>query len=152
MSIEEVANMSAKKALKKLKKKAVKKVKSTSLNQLQSLKNTKGSVSVSQASSSRLSAELKDVANDVAVSALSELAAPLSPVLSWLNGGMHSGGWESTPRVVTSTGKVAEPANDSAPKINSIAMLPLKSPPCKRCPALSNGICKCAAKKFKLSA
>lgn len=27
--------------------------------------------------------------------------------------------------------------------------IPLKSPPCKRCPALDKGICKCAKKRLK---
>lgn len=32
--------------------------------------------------------------------------------------------------------------------LQKILRLPLKSHPCKGCPALSKGICKCAAKKF----
>ncbi|WP_435236599.1 hypothetical protein ACR30L_03170 [Psychromonas sp. PT13] len=33
-------------------------------------------------------------------------------------------------------------------KLQKILRVPLKSRPCGGCPALSNGICKCAAKKF----
>lgn len=33
-------------------------------------------------------------------------------------------------------------------KLNKILMRPLKSRPCRKCPALSKGICKCAVKKY----
>lgn len=150
--------MNAKKALKKLKKKAVKKVASSSNKQLSALKNNAlGSVVTSQSrtssSQSELVNELKGVANQAAMSAAYELAAPLNPLLSWFN---DAGGVVD---FTTSTKKASTPlpkqsANDAAPafSVKSVGHLPLKSPPCKRCPALSNGICKCAAKKFRLSA
>ncbi|MEF1305113.1 hypothetical protein QTO17_24880, partial [Vibrio owensii] len=82
--------MNAKKALKKLKKKAVKKVASSSNKQLSALKNNAlGSVVTSQSrtssSQSELVNELKGVANQAAMSAAYELAAPLNPLLSWFN-------------------------------------------------------------------
>lgn len=150
--------MNAKKALKKLKKKTVKKVASSSHKQLSALKNNAlgnlgTSLSHTTSPQSELVDELKGVVNQAAMSAAYELAAPLNPLLSWFGdaGGMVD---------FTSTMKKAsmpmpkQSANDAAPafSVKSVGHLPLKSPPCKRCPALSNGICKCAAKKFKLIA
>ncbi|GAL17466.1 hypothetical protein JCM19235_6015 [Vibrio maritimus] len=143
--------MSAKKALKKLKKKVNKSTKNKSLKQLQSLKAVVGGKKEISRTSERLGDEILGVANEAAMSALSELAAPLTPVLSWLNGGQGTN-WSPSQTSISSLPQNKRSANDGAPKINSIAYLPLKSPPCKRCPALSNGICKCAAKKFKLTA
>lgn len=33
-------------------------------------------------------------------------------------------------------------------KNKNLIYLPLKSPPCKKCPALAKGKCKCAVKKI----
>ncbi|NOH30960.1 hypothetical protein [Vibrio mediterranei] len=144
--------MKAKKALKKLKKKSVKAIRSRSLEQLQLLKfETKAHDIKKVESKPGWSSEIKDVANDAAISALSELAAPLSPVLSWLNGG-GQGNWSSTGKLTAANARVSSKPSSNKPNISSIASLPLKSPPCKRCPALSYGICKCAAKRFKLTA
>ncbi len=148
--------MNAKKALKKLKKKAVKKVTSSSHKQLSALKIRPlkdNSASRSSASQSALISELKGVANQAAINAAYELAAPLNPLLSWFNdtGGVVD--FTTTPKKM-STPVPKQSANDAAPEftVKSVGHLPLKTPPCKRCPALSNGICKCAAKKFRLSA
>ncbi len=145
--------MKAKKALKKLYKKSSKKAASHSLRQLKSLKNsTSLSGSSSSQAKSEISSELKDLAGQVLLSAAHELAQPLNPVLSWFDGG---GG------VVDLTSPANDPVTPKISKANiiptqnpnrSVVSLPLKSPPCKRCPALQNGICKCAAKKFKMTA
>lgn len=144
--------MNAKKALKKLKKKTEKKLKGTAIKKLASIKiNTK----ISQPQifkKNTLSSELKNVTNQAMISAVSELAAPLNPILSWLNGGDFidlTRGEKTENKLDLNTH-----TNDSStpPQIKSIVHLPMKSPPCKRCPALSGGICKCAAKKFKMSA
>lgn len=150
--------MKAKKALKKLKKKAVKKVASSSKKQLSALKNNSLGLSVSSrshtsSSQSELVNDLKGVANQAAMSAAYELAAPLNPLLSWFN---DAGGVVdfTTSNKMATTPLPKQSANDAAPafSVKSVGHLPLKSPPCKRCPALTNGICKCAAKKFRLSA
>ncbi|MGL6258605.1 hypothetical protein [Vibrio sp. WXL210] len=144
--------MKAKKALKKLKKSSQKALKSQSIKQLDALKSEtqvrKGST---ERSASQMSAELRQVANQAAKSALSELATPLNPLLSWFNeGGID---WptqthgQSAPTQTASV--VSRQTGNPTPSVKSIVHLPLKSPPCKRCPALSNGVCKCAAKKFK---
>ncbi len=150
--------MNAKKALKKLKKKTVKKMASSSHKQLSALKNNALSSPVTSkshtfSSQSELVNELKGVANQAVMSAAYELAAPLNPLLSWFN---DAGGVVdfTTSAKKASTPLPKQSANDAAPafSVKSVGHLPLKSPPCKRCPALSNGICKCAAKKFRLSA
>lgn len=143
--------MKAKKAIKKLIKQSKKTVKSESLKQLKSLKATPSPTRQSTTNnSSSIRGDLKELAGQVAVSAVKELAQPLNPVLSWFSeGGDYI--------------NLTTPANDSpVPEISklraiptqprSIVSLPLKSPPCKGCPALQNGVCKCAAKKFKSSA
>ncbi|MHA2938747.1 hypothetical protein ACXJY6_10710 [Vibrio sp. RC27] len=35
--------------------------------------------------------------------------------------------------------------------MKNIATIPIKNPPCKKCPALKLGLCKCAVKKFKIA-
>lgn len=144
--------MKAKKALKKLIKKSHKTPASAAMNQLKALKKAANASSTpnSVRQSSPIKDELKDLAGQVALSAAQELAQPLRPVLSWFN---DAGGYVD----------LTTPANDAVkPNIKqaqiiptqsrSLVSLPLKSPPCKRCPALTNGVCKCAAKKFKMSA
>ncbi|MCG9582352.1 hypothetical protein L1D13_19125 [Vibrio tubiashii] len=146
--------MKAKKTLKKLLKKSKKKSTTASLEKLHSLKkeHIPAAKSNNRNDTSLLASELKELAGQVALSAAQELAQPLNPVISWFNDG---GGYID----------LTTPANESvAPNIQkaniiptqsqprSVVSLPLKSPPCKHCPALQNGICKCAAKKFKMSA
>ncbi|MFB1077167.1 hypothetical protein [Photobacterium damselae] len=149
--------MSAKKTLKKLKKKAVKKVLSSSQKKLLNLE--KGSESRKKGSvgdnfkRSALFDDLVQVTNQAALSAAYELAVPLKPILSWFDDAsgivdMTFSTREDDIRVAKQKTKYKDAQSLS---VRSIGYLPLKSPPCKRCPALSNGICKCAAKKFKLN-
>jgi hypothetical protein len=152
--------MKAKKALKKLYKKSKQHSVSHSMDQLKSLKKPLSSQqsATPNTDSNPLLDDFKDLAGQVALSAAQELAQPLNPILSWFNDG---GGYVDLAPVQRKANKLdvrqanliatsAQPANQ--PQLRSIGTLPLKSPPCKRCPALANGICKCAAKKFKMSA
>ena len=144
--------MGAKKSLKKLKKKVEKKVQSKSMQQLGALaSSTQNSNRPQQNSSSQWQAEFKQVSQQALVNVASELAAPLNPLLSWFNDGnvipMPQMG-----RATSSTNGEIKKSAELRPNIKSIVHLPLKSPPCKRCPALSNGVCKCAAKKLQMSA
>ncbi|WP_441257544.1 hypothetical protein ACS18Q_06245 [Vibrio sp. Vf1514] len=150
--------MNSKKALKKLKKAVINGQLSGSKKQLRALEKQPGAhrPSTQHATSGnqpRLTEEVKTVANQALMQAANELIAPLNPLLSWFGGINVSGGVTSaSPRSKVSA--IKQSANDASPifAIKSVGHLPLKSPPCKRCPALSNGICKCAAKKFSLSA
>lgn len=146
--------MKAKKALKKLYKKANKKAPSASAQLLKQLKkkddSSLGSVAHSSPANSS-SKELQELAEQVAISAVSELAKPLSPVISWLNDAPFDISTSQRSAANTSSLSPAKP-NQTLSNVSSIGRLPLKSPPCKRCPALQNGLCKCAAKKFQLSA
>ncbi|MEX0336443.1 hypothetical protein [Vibrio tubiashii] len=146
--------MKAKKTLKKLLKKSKKKATTASLEKLHYLKkeHIPADKSNNRNDTSLLASELKELAGQVALSAAQELAQPLNPVISWFNDG---GGYIdlTTPAnesVVPNIQKANIIPTQSQPR--SVVSLPLKSPPCKRCPALQNGICKCAAKKFKMSA
>jgi len=143
-----VAAVSAKKALKKLKKKA-EKAPSRSAKQLMRLGKSAASTITVDNSVKR---EVKDISQQAVISAISELATPLNPVLSWFNeGGDHrslsTSSIAATPSIRTMT-KLPSSADSKL----ALVRFPLKSPPCKRCPALSNGICKCAAKKFNFRA
>lgn len=148
--------MNSKKALKKLKKAVINGQLTGSKKQLRALEKQPGAhrPSTQHATSDnqpRLTEEVKTVANQALMQAANELIAPLNPLLSWF-GGINVSGGVTSPR--SNVSAIKQSANDASPifAIKSVGHLPLKSPPCKRCPALSNGICKCAAKKFSLSA
>ncbi|MFD2176244.1 hypothetical protein [Veronia pacifica] len=137
--------MGAKKALRKLKKQK-EKLKTESARQLMEL--AKSTVSSDDHPSTQrqhaLSADLKAVSKEALTSMASELAVPFNPLLSWFNEGSIVVNLRNSN---DSEGK--QTAIVTAPTVKSITHLPLKSPPCKRCPALQNGICKCAAKKLQ---
>lgn len=141
----DVVAMNAKKALKKLKKK-VEKVPSRSAEQLMRLGQ---SVTLSAASTvaadEGIKKEVRDISQQALLSAVSELATPINPVLSWFNegGDLHL----SSASSIRSAVKLPNTANAKL----ALVRLPLKSPPCRRCPALNRGVCKCAAKKFNLN-
>lgn len=132
--------MNAKKALKKLKKKA-EKVPSRSAKQLMQLGKTATSAARVDDAVRR---EVKDISQQALLSAASELATPLNPVLSWFREGeeLHF----STSSAPSIRSAVKMPSSIDAKQ--TLVRVPLKSPACKRCPALNSGICKCAAKKF----
>lgn len=142
--------MSAKKALKKLKNKATKPQENTALKALKQLKNPQSDPS-RDVRRSLFSDELKTVANQAVFHVVQELTMPLNPIRSWFN---DTGGVVdfTSARTGAVSGLSRQPANDShnPASLKSMGHLPLKSPPCKRCPALASGICKCAAKKFSL--
>lgn len=148
--------MKTKKALKKLYKKASTKSPSASVLQLKKLKNrnapsatTDRKFSIDQNTKN----ELQDLAEQVAISAVSELAKPLNPIISWLNDAPSTRHTLSEPkRAANSSGLTPPQSRQTLNNVTSIGRMPLKSPPCKRCPALQNGLCKCAAKKFQLTA
>jgi len=148
--------MKAKKALKKLYKKASPKSPSASVLQLKKLKNS----NVTSATTIRKFSidqntknELQDLAEQVAISAASELAKPLNPIISWLNDAPNNIHIPSQYKKAANSSSLAPPQGpQTLSKVTSIGRIPLKSPPCKRCPALQNGLCKCAAKKFQLTA
>ncbi|MBQ4891345.1 hypothetical protein J8L86_15935 [Shewanella sp. MMG014] len=140
--------MSSKSALKKLKKKS-KKLTNKSLKQLNALTANTSKVTLLNP---QLKQELNQLSGQVVGNVVSELIQPLNPVLSWFNdsGQPSHIGPVSRVKMPIST---AKPAATNAVQIQprSIAQLPLKTPPCKRCPALAGGNCKCAMKKFNLN-
>lgn len=136
-----MTGLNAKKALKKLKKKASKTSKHSS-SQLNKLRNTlMSTVSVNDA----FKHEMKQLSQQALLSAASELSIPFTPLLSWFNEGTN-------PITLYST----KPQQTTQPRSENnqyhtkmqLAQFPLKSPPCKRCPARENGLCKCALKKL----
>lgn len=87
-----------------------------------------------------------ELSQQVMGSMLVEVSKPLKPLLDWFD---HGGYNVPTPRQPVrngSTGNMRIQPNSIAPP--AILRLPFKSPPCKRCPAKSGGICQCAAKRF----
>lgn len=144
--------MGSVKALKKLKKKT-KKLKSKTQNQLQSLKKTSPNKPQQRQYKNQLSSDLKTLSGQVARDIASELTAPLNPVLSWFGSSSHNFGHSSGPvirSISPSTNQGQQKGNDSVRLV--LAATPMKSPPCKKCPALSGNLCKCAMKKFDLRA
>lgn len=150
------AKKEAKKALKKLRKKA--KAMSPSRELLSSLENVNpnsdsGLKRTNQVNNSAIKQELKELAGQAAVSAASELIQPLNPIISWFNDApkfdipTHQSNGSDPSHQFSNV--IALSSNNSS---SAIGRLPLKSPPCKKCPALQSGLCKCAQKKFKLTA
>ena len=148
--------MSSKNALKKLKKKTVK-VTSKSLKQLNALTSNTSKVIQLEP---RLKQELNQLSEQVIGDMISEFIPPLNPIISWFNGDGQRRSYtpkDTSPSTNQLTAKVQNKAPQSfRPKMAnsqpiSIVQIPLKSPPCKRCPALASGNCKCAAKKFNIN-
>ncbi|MEI6896920.1 MAG: hypothetical protein V5786_05435 [Psychromonas sp.] len=130
--------MNTKKALKKLKKKASK-VSKHSVSQLS--KTMMNTVSIND----ELKHEIKQLSQQALSSAISELSTPLTPLLSWFNGGTNSIEIYSAKRKQATP---SIPVNNQYNVKTQLAQFPLKSPPCKSCPARENGLCKCAMKKL----
>ncbi|NKF49062.1 hypothetical protein G3R49_00535 [Shewanella sp. WXL01] len=159
--------MGSKSALKKLKKlhkksqklqKKSQKLTNKSLKQLNALTANPGAIA---AMDPELREQVGQLSEQVIGSMVSELIQPLNPVMSWLNDGAVS--MPISRRSVTPTPNLAanssiaaaNTATHSASSANAagriaIAQVPLKSPPCKKCPARMGGNCKCAMKKFNL--
>lgn len=143
--------MSALKALKKLKKKPPQVI-NQSLAQLSALKKDTAINHNHSINSRELKSDIKKLSNEVVLSMVSELSVPLNPLLSWFETSSSPISLSALP----STYNRAEPSAGQQPAINiktisvnnAVLRQPLKSPPCKRCPALQGGICKCARKKF----
>ncbi|GAB3514594.1 hypothetical protein [Photobacterium alginatilyticum] len=134
--------MNAKKALKKLKKK-VEKVPNRSTEQLKQLGKAAASVAGVDEDVRR---EVIDISQQAMLSAVSELATPFNPVLSWFREGGELQFSASSLPSFRSVIKLPSSLNAK----QALVRVPLKSPACKRCPALNNGVCKCAAKKFNI--
>lgn len=132
--------MDAKKALKKLRKRE-RKASNRATAQLQSLKQT---IKTSSYGSNRLESEFKQVSQLAVHSAIAELKSPFMPVLSWLNDGYKE------PAIFQLTQQANKATQHFQPKaaVKDITYIPLKSPPCKSCPARKGGRCKCAVKKL----
>jgi len=133
-------------ALKKLNKKRPKQDSIHLLKQLQkSGRQQQGAADV-------VSSQLIALVKQTGLEALNEVKTPLNPILSWFDEaqtiplgkqyGRQQG--EDSKSEVKRTGVVASTADNQ-----HLARLPMKSPPCKRCPALSGGLCKCALKRLK---
>lgn len=137
--------MSAKKALKKLKKQSHK-LEKKSLKQLHKLSRITTQVA---ANNSEWHHEIKDLSQDVIASMMSELKTPLEPVISWFK--KDSDNVEYNEDVIASGQILTQAKHQQRTATRSVLNIPLKSPACKKCPARANGICKCAAKKFKNS-
>lgn len=150
---------SALKALKKLRKKAAKhesKIKAgdRALRQLShptiQPSNSRSTPHLNTAQSA--DSVWSEISQQVVGSVLSEAAKPLKPLLDWFE---HSGSIglniqrksSSSDRKVAATLNFVQIDRDTKP-VPAILRLPFKSPPCKRCPARSGGICQCAAKRF----
>jgi len=138
-------------ALRKLHKK---KTNSTSIMALQKL-NKQPNVA-RQPTDHIVSSELIEIAkqsgleilNEVKKEVLSETRKPFNPILSWFDEAQVIN-VVSNPQQTQSAMQSKVQTSNKASSPQQLASLPLKSPPCKKCPALRNGLCKCALKRFK---
>lgn len=144
--------MNAKKALKKLYKNKSKKS-TASKQQLQKLTRPVSQTKPQSLIDNQTKQELTHLSQQVFVSAASELVKPLNPLMSWFNDAPSLTDFtDNNPLNSDDLSAVKKASQPQMANISSIGRLPLKSPPCKRCPALNSGLCKCAVKRFKLSA
>lgn len=87
-----------------------------------------------------------ELSQEVMGNVLVEVSKPLKPLLDWFDHGGYNTPISRQPAKTASAGNMRIQPNSMAPP--AILRLPFKSPPCKRCPAKSGGICQCAAKRF----
>lgn len=139
---------SALKALKKWHKKTLKQGKKSGDRALRALSHNTfpPATSVKSRQTSTTDAVWQDVSQQVVGAMLGEVARPLKPLLEWFDYGQTS--WTSAQGSKLPTTRAVMRATPKVASSPSILRLPLKSPPCKRCPARSGGICQCAAKRF----
>jgi len=102
-------------------------------------------------SSTAVQTELMELAKQTGLEALAEMKVPLNPILSWFDETQVITLRSKTPKTDKTTKRktLAQPISVVQNTPASLARMPLKSPPCKKCPALGNGLCKCALKRFK---
>lgn len=97
--------------------------------------------------------ELRKVSSDTLSSVTSELSAPLAPIISWFQDTNETTLFASNQSYQSpqKNKRGIHPAK-LQPKANKIIMAssPLKSPPCKKCPAKTGNMCRCAMKKYGL--
>lgn len=139
---------SALKALKKLHKKALKQDKKAGDRALRALSHGAfpSAMPARQSEAPSVDSVWGEVSQQVVGAMLGEVARPLKPLLEWFD--YNEPLWSSSKgRAPTEARGSMRPMPKAAPS-PSILRLPLKSPPCKRCPARSGGICQCAAKRF----
>ncbi|KFC97776.1 hypothetical protein [Leminorella grimontii] len=138
---------SALKALKKLHKKALKQDRKAGDRALRALSHgtLPPVMPIRQSEALKEDSVWGEVSQQVVGAMLGEVAKPLKPLLEWFD--YHEPSWPSAKEKIPSARGAMRPMPKGA-QSPSILRLPLKSPPCKRCPARSGGICQCAAKRF----
>ncbi|MCD1125129.1 hypothetical protein LPW36_03645 [Jinshanibacter sp. LJY008] len=87
-----------------------------------------------------------ELSQEVMGNMLVEVSKPLKPLLDWFDHGGYNAPASRQPVKTGNVGNMRIQSGSMAPP--AILRLPFKSPPCKRCPAKSGGICQCAAKRF----
>jgi len=103
-----------------------------------------------------VSSELMDIAkqsgleilSEVKKEVLNEARGTFNPILSWFDEAQVINVVSNTKQIHSAIQSKTQAPN-KASSSQQLASLPLKSPPCKKCPALRNGLCKCALKRFK---
>lgn len=142
-----MGRMGALKELKKLKKKT-KKAEKKALKHLSKLSNIEAKTA---ANNNDWHDDIKELSQEVLVEMVTELKTPLNPIISWFNDNQPQLDGLTEKRKVKKYKKDEIKVATQQPASRNILSIPLKSPACKKCPALANGTCKCAAKKFKHS-
>jgi len=139
-------------ALRKLHKK---RTNSASIMALQTL-NKQANVT-RQTTDHIISSELMDIAKQSGLEILSEVKREVlneakgtfNPILSWFDEAQVINVVSNTKQAHGAIQSKTQAPNNKVSSSQQLASLPLKSPPCKKCPALRNGLCKCALKRFK---
>lgn len=97
---------------------------------------------------------LRELSQDVVGSMLGEVSKPLRPLLDWFNYtgtvGTIIDNLQTKPRRNLKLQSFSGNMRIETKTIQTPAILrlPLKSPPCKGCPAKMGAVCQCAAKRF----
>ena len=137
------------KALKKLKKKAFTK-QNHSMRQLKKLSDQNLTKITDNQHKNQWEIDLKNLSGQVAMDMASELLVPANPILSWFGTNSYALKLNNAPTIRSISYSAPSSTNQSSNR-HVLATTPMKTPPCKKCPALNSGLCKCAVKKFNIT-
>ncbi|MGF1720683.1 hypothetical protein L4D20_11660 [Vibrio kyushuensis] len=150
---------------KKLKEDDIAKAKRKSLKKLKKLARKSDKTIVQLELPSSMPTELREAANQAILNAINEITDSFTPTISWVDGNdeprcedelkethAYSESKRRKEKLWRSHGLVKASNTIQSSSIIPTADVPLKSPPCKSCPALQLGLCKCAMKRLQKSA
>ncbi|AGH80514.1 hypothetical protein PCNPT3_02860 [Psychromonas sp. CNPT3] len=102
-----------------------------------------------------LQSELLHIVKQGGSEFIAEIKIPLLPIISWFNdtnNTLDSNTFQEKKQKTKNKNKdpkKTKKENEKRLNIVTFSSKAFKNPPCKKCPALNKGLCKCALKYFK---